>query len=40
MSVRELLYGEHLAGPVIQVVVELAQSTVAVKLTLSFALVR
>ena len=40
MSVHELLYGKHLPGTVIQVVVELVRLTAEMALTLSFALVR
>ena len=36
----ELLYAKHLAGTVVQVVVELVRLTAGVALTLSFALVR
>jgi hypothetical protein len=38
--VCELLYAKHLAGTVIQVVVESVRLTAGMALTLSFALVR
>jgi hypothetical protein len=38
--VRKLRYAKHLAGTVVQVVVELVRLTAGMALTLSFALVR
>jgi hypothetical protein len=38
--VCELLYAKHLAGTLVQVVVELIRLTAGMALTLSFALVR